>query len=136
MSMIGIKACTFSAVSGIITFDGEPAANARVLRRANWQKEQRDQTTTDNQGRFEFPAMLDRSVMRYLNGRFTSIETLEVEYNGQRYMIWKMSKTSSEENSEFNGKPMELSCELNAEPEIRFIGRHGVDGLCVWEGME
>lgn len=127
------KACIFSAVQGTVTLEGKPVSNAQVKRHANWQSEKSDETTTDDQGQFSFPPMFSKSVMKYLSGQFTSNQTMEVIYEGKTYTIWKTTKWSEEENAELGGKPLRLTCELSKEPEVKFVGRYGIDGVCSWD---
>jgi hypothetical protein len=59
------KLCLFSEVQGIVLKSGQPVVNAQVKRYYTWawKNDQRyqDETTTDAEGRFRFPAALESS---------------------------------------------------------------------------
>lgn len=134
MSLMDLgKVCVFSPVTGQVTMNGEPIAGARLVRRVEWQKKQQDHATTDDKGRFAFPALYERSVMKFLSGQFVANQVIEIEHKGQTYLAWKGGKWSEEENAELSGKPLKLHCELTNEPEIKYVGRHGINGPCTWQ---
>jgi hypothetical protein len=59
------KACVFSRVKAKLTMSDEPLANAKVIRRWEWQELREESTTTNNEGKFEFPAIFERSITRF-----------------------------------------------------------------------
>lgn len=47
--------------------------------------------------------------------------------------IWSNSKREPEENAEFNGRPIELVCEMTNETEIYRDFGSRMRTLCTWE---
>ena len=41
------KACVFSPVEGVLTLNGEPVRGATIKRKVEWQREDSDETVTD-----------------------------------------------------------------------------------------
>lgn len=119
MSVLGGgKACIFSEVSGVLLFNGEPAAGAIVKRQVEHQGQESDQATADEAGRFSLPALYQRSVSRLLPAEFVAAQSLVVEYQDQEYRIWSNTKRKPEENAELGGQPLNLRCEITAELQL------------------
>ena len=53
------KTCLFSAISGTITLNGKPVANARIKRVSD---ERIDESKTDENGYFSMPSVFDTSI--------------------------------------------------------------------------
>lgn len=81
------KVCLFSKISGVITLDGKPAANAKVIRTVNLNKDKIDSTYTDENGHFEMPAVFQRTVTKFLPQEFVAKQDIVVQYNGDLYDI-------------------------------------------------
>ncbi|HEY8569130.1 DUF6795 domain-containing protein, partial [Microbulbifer sp.] len=110
------KAYTFSGMNLKITHKGNPAANAKVTRIVEWQKEQVDEFTTDDSGIVTLPEVKERSLSQLLPVQFVAAQVVNVEFEGEEYEIWVNSKMSPEKNSELGGHPLDLECELTREP--------------------
>lgn len=137
MSMFNIgKSCVFSAVSGVVTLDGKPVANAQINRQAKWQKSGSDQTQTDASGNFSFPPMYQSSIMKFMPAEFVTHQTIHIVHDGKEYLAWESTKRAPEENSELGGKPIKMTCELSKEPEVVLVGRTAIDGVCSLEGVD
>ncbi|WP_346840224.1 DUF6795 domain-containing protein [Microbulbifer sp. SAOS-129_SWC] len=115
------KACTFSEMQLKLTANGEPAAGAKVIRSVNWKEEIVDTFTADDSGRVELPATHESSITQVMPVEFVSSQVINVEYDGKNYKIWVYAKRDPGENSEQNGKPFELACELSDEPKIQRV---------------
>src|SRR5690554_150672 len=112
------KSCVFSEVTGVLLFNGEPAAGAIVKRQVEYQTRDGDQTTADEGGRFSLPALYQRSAAKFLPAEFVAAQSLVVEYQGQEYRIWSNTKRTPEENAELGGQPLQRRCEITAEPRL------------------
>jgi len=77
------KVCTFSAVSGVITKDGQPVKNTRIVRVVDYQSKSQDETKTDEHGRFSMPAPFERSVTKLLPKEFVVGQSLLIEDGGE-----------------------------------------------------
>lgn len=127
------KVCLFSAMSGTITLDGKPVANARLVRTGDRDGPIVDETVTDENGRFEFPAMFERTVTKFLPQEFVASQKIMVSYHNANYRIWTSVKRNPEENAESRGKPLVVDCELNSEEKSIVVDRVPIHSLCVWD---
>ncbi|OMH39446.1 hypothetical protein BGP75_03485 [Motiliproteus sp. MSK22-1] len=103
-----------------ITGDGEPAAGVEVERQWTWgwnDESGSDRTVTDAQGRFSFPVVEGSS--------FTASFLPHEPHVSQRIIahtkngdveIWFAAKRSYELNSEMDGRPTKVICNLDREP--------------------
>lgn len=110
------KVCLFSGISGVITKDGKPVANARVVRTADRDGERKDETTTDENGYFELPPMFERTVTKFLPMEFVVSQNIRItQEDGSETRIWSNIKRSRDENSELRGNPIVVTCGLELE---------------------
>jgi hypothetical protein len=137
VSVMGIsdvgKVCLFSAMSGVITLDGKPVANARLVRTADRDGAKTDETTTDNNGNFKFPAVFERTITKYLPQEFVVKQVIQVQYQGKEYAMWSGVKRKPEENAESSGKPLVVKCELNQEKQFKQVDYTPIISLCTWD---
>ena len=116
MSLMDIgKVCTFSSISGVITNDGKPVSHANIKRQVEYQNKYMDETTTDENGYFELPAIYERSLAKLLPQELAITQSIFVYDDDQEYKIWAGVKRYSEENSESRGKPLSVKCDLTNE---------------------
>ncbi|WP_444923644.1 DUF6795 domain-containing protein [Microbulbifer sp. DLAB2-AF] len=112
-----LKACTFSEMKIRLTLDGKPAVGAKITRSVDWKDEKIDFFTSDGEGNVKLPAKFESSVTQVLPVEFISSQSINVEYENKNYLIWIYAKRNPGENSEMNGNPINLSCELTDEPK-------------------
>lgn len=127
------KVCLFSGISGVITLDGKPVANARVVRTANRDGAMTDETVTDNKGHFNFPAVYERTVTKYLPQEFVVKQDISVYYQNKKYDMWSGVKRRPDENTESRGAPLIVKCELNQEKKFKQVNNSPIISLCTWE---
>lgn len=127
------KVCLFSAISGVITLDGKPVANARLVRTGDRDGPKIDETMTDSQGNFAFPAMHERTIAKFLPQEFVASQKIIVHYDNKQYEMWSAVKRQPEENVESRGKPLVVKCELNAEQQLIIVNGSPIHSLCVWD---
>lgn len=127
------KVCLFSKISGTITLDGKPAANALVVRTVNLNKDRVDQTTTDGNGYFEMPAVFQRTVTKFLPQEFVATQEVQVILDDNKYLIWDAVKRNPAENSESRGKSLIVTCELNSEESHFVVDRSPMHTRCKWD---
>lgn len=127
------KTCVFSAVRAQLTMNGEPVKDATVIRRWEWQELREETTKTDENGVFELPAVFESSVTRMLPIELVIAQGLYVVIDGEEKKFWSNSKRKPEENAEFNGRPIALSCELTDEMKINRDFGSRMFTLCTWE---
>ena len=127
------KVCLFSAMSGVITLNGKPVANALLKRTVDLSKPKTDETRTDEHGQFEFPAAYERTITKYLPQEFVAGQTIIVYYQGKEYELWSGVKRNPEENVESRGKPLVVQCELNSEKKHIRVNVGPISSLCTWD---
>lgn len=127
------KACLFSKMSGVIRLDGVPVANARLVRTVNLNKDIVDETTTDENGYFEFDAQFVRALTNVLPQEFAAKQVIWVHYKGYEYKMWSGVKRKPEENIESRGKSLVVECELNSEKTVVEVNNSPIISLCTWD---
>lgn len=127
------KVCLFSAMSGTITIDGKPVVNAKLIRTGDRDGAKTDETTTDENGYFQFPAMFERTITKFLPQEFVASQEIVVHYNNKEYEMWSAVKRKKEENAESRGKPLVVSCELSSEQTLIMVEGSPIHSLCVWD---
>ena len=125
--------CTFSAISGHIYNQGKPVTNAKVIRTTDWQKKKVDETTTDDNGYFEMPAVFESSIANILPMEFVVAQTIEVVVDGVAMEFWSGVKRKKTENAEGQGNEVKVKCELsNDRVAIRVDGQPFITS-CEWD---
>jgi len=127
------KLCIFSAISGVITKDGQPVAHAKLIRTGSKERKHQDETTTDESGHFSFPPMYERSIAKYLPMEFVASQKIMVDYKGQSYKLWSGVKRKPDENTESRGKPLIVKCALNSKEQDISIEGSMFFSLCSWD---
>ena len=130
-----IKQCLFSNMTGVVNLDGKPVANVRLVRTINYNKDIVDETVTDENGHFEFPAVFRNNYAgKILPMEFVVSQLIIAHHEGKEYEMWAGVKRKPEENAESRGKPLVVSCELGLE-ELNYKGVDGspITSLCTWD---
>lgn len=127
------KVCLFSGISGVITKDGKPVANARVVRTADRDGERKDETTTDDNGYFELPPMFERTVTKLLPMEFVTLQRINVIDGEEQYEIWRSIKRDPKENTEARGKKLEVVCEMLQEEKGIIVDGVVIHSKCTWD---
>jgi len=127
------KVCLFSKMTGVITLDGKPVTNAKLVRTVDLSGPNIDETTTDQNGNFEFPAIFTRTITKHLPQEFVSNQSIIVHYQGKEYPLWSAVKRKPDENSESRGKPLVVACELNREESIIKVNNSPIFSVCTWD---
>lgn len=107
---------TFSSVRANVTYEGEPVKGAKVSRLAKWKDTHTDVTVTSDVGFFEFPAIFQKSITKFMPIEIVITQVITVEYNGIFYKIWINTKMNSDQNTELGGLPLDMECELTDDP--------------------
>jgi hypothetical protein len=124
----------FSPIEGKVTFEGKPAAGAKIIRSIKWkdQKEEEDSVVSNERGEFEFAI---KTALRKSNSlsQFVVHQKIFVQFNGERYQVWGNGKLEKELFTEFGGKPKNLRCELTDEPDRVDTKNGWVMTSCQWD---
>jgi hypothetical protein len=126
------KTCVFSAVKARLTLNGEPLKGATVIRRWEWHELKEESTQTDDQGAFAFPAVFESSITRVLPLELVVAQGLYVKVSGKEQKFWSNSKREPKENTEYNGQPISLACELSDEMKTTRENGSIRSTLCRW----
>ena len=114
-----LKTCVFSAVRARLTKNDEPLKGVTILRRWQWHgDEHEDSAVTDAAGQFVFPAVFKSSVTRLLPMEVVIAQSLVAKIDREERIFWVNSKRVAAENSEYNGRPTDLLCELTREMKV------------------
>jgi len=125
------KVCLFSPVKGKVVLKGQPVVGAVIERSYDWawkNQKGRDETTTDQNGEFTFPAIYGTMVLGSVLPHDPVIDqTILINHVGKSYQAWRSAKRNYDEYGELsiskslgkgpglNGKPINLDCNLDAE---------------------
>lgn len=118
------KHCVFSAISGTITLNGEPVKHARLVRTGKLghaKTDVVDETTTDENGYFSLPNMFQSASEAGGLAMFIIFQQITVEHEGAIHRIWSGNKMDSGVNTEGRGKPLNITCELINEDEVKNV---------------
>jgi len=132
LSEVG-KVYLFSRMSGVITLNGAPVKNAKLIRTANRNSQRVDETHTDEVGHFNFPAVTERTITKFLPQEFVASQKIVVQHLGKEYVIWAGVKRERHEFVESRGKPLIVTCELTSEKSYVNIGSTFIHSLCKWD---
>lgn len=118
-TMLGIgKTCVFSSVKAQLLMNGKPLSNVKVTRKWDWNSEKSDESTTDENGFVTFPAVFESSASRLLPVEIVIAQSLSVQVDGEQKDFWISSKREPEENSEYGGKNIDITCELTDDEQL------------------
>ena len=132
--LLGTEVVLFSPLEGKITYEGKPAANAKIVRLVRW-KDDAGETdifhTTEN-GEFNFPIKKAKVRIPML-AEFVISQEVTVFYKGGEFDIWLKSTTDIDEYGGLGGQPKNLRCELTdeAEHQENFNGLFSTS--CKWD---
>lgn len=131
-----VNAVLFSSLDGRITLDGKPASNAKIKLWIKW-KDQQGETfiyTADENGVFSIPEQLATYKENAL-AQIVITQEITVEYLGESYLVWTLSKTNTHEFGELGGKPSNLVCELTNDLEPIRTDSVLMGTVCHWDAI-
>lgn len=132
---MGIKQCLFSEMTGVVSFEGKPAAGVKLVRMVDKNKELFDETVTDEEGNFHLPAVYRTSILsKILPMEFIVLQKITAHFNNKEYEMWSGTKTSPKENAESKGKPLVVACNLS-QPEVEsiIVDGNSIHSRCTWD---
>lgn len=121
----------FSEVHGAVLNEGKPVAGAEIVQKVVWSddeaKNRMQQTVTGKDGAFAFPRIESNAgLLRLIPAQPTIQQTIVIRYQGREYVAWLHGKNSYDANTELDGRPLHLVCELTRQPD--YEGKHY--GIC------
>ncbi len=133
-SLLGTEVVLFSPLIGKITYQGKPAANAKIVRLVRWKDDagESDIFHTTANGEFSLP-IKTTNVRIPMLAEFVISQEVTVIYNGSEFDIWLKSTTDIDEYGGLGGNPKNLRCELTDEA----VNQENFNGLfstsCKWD---
>jgi hypothetical protein len=120
-----------SEVHGTVLNNGKPVEGAELIEKVVWSDDENEippqHAVTDTNGAFGFPAIERKAgLLRLIPAQPTIQQTITIKYQGVEYIAWLHGKTSYNANTELDGKPIHLVCELTRQPD--YEGKHY--GIC------
>ena len=110
----------FSEVRGEVLLDGKPLAGVEVLQQCADGKEWNRTVLTDDSGKFHFKKITRFSMYPNLwffpESPIHLAQDIIINYEDSEYDAWLFSKDNYRNNTELDGKPFYLLCDLNNEP--------------------
>ncbi|MFG6935609.1 DUF6795 domain-containing protein [Burkholderia pseudomallei] len=121
----------FSEVHGTVLKDGKPVAGAELVQKVVWSDDVNEippqSTMTDEAGAFALPAIeRNAGLLRLIPAQPTIQQTIVIRCQGVEYVAWLHGKSSYNANTELDGHPLHLVCELTRQPD--YEGKHY--GIC------
>lgn len=110
-----LKTCVFSPVKAQLLKNGGPLKGATVIRRWDWQKLREDRTVTDDNGYFHFPVVYEYSILRLLPAEIVIGQGLYTIVDDEEFAFWTNARRNPEENAEYQGHPIDITCDLKDE---------------------
>jgi len=134
MSLFDIgKICLFSDTRGQVILGGKPVEGATIKRSVVWKSQKLEDTAvTDKEGNFHFNAKFTNSLSKFMPVEAVITQNIIIHHNSNEYEGWKTNKRDFEENSELNGKVLNLVCDLSQESTVKEEGAQVIKGLCQW----
>ncbi len=135
--LLGTEVVLFSPMEGKITFEGKPAANAKIVRKVIWKGDEgeTDIFYTAENGEFKLPIKKTRARIPLL-AEFVLTQELDVFYADREFSIWVKAKQDLNEYGELGGKPHNFRCELT-DKRVRLEDFNGLFGTsCKWDFIE
>jgi len=127
----------FSPIEGKLTFQGKPAAGAKIIRTVNWKDETGESDTffSNEKGEFNIPVKSETAKISGLT-QFVAYQTVEVIFQGKEVTIWRYGKMSKKLNAELGGKAVNLTCELTDDLVRVEVPDGGLGTSCKWDFIE
>jgi hypothetical protein len=131
-----VEAVLFSPLEGKLTFNGKPAAGAKIDLWIKWKNTEGEHFdfTADENGFFHIP----QKVASYKESALAQIvitQEITVEYSNESYLIWTLSKTSTHQFGELGGKASNLTCELTNDLEAIRTDDILMGTSCSWDSI-
>lgn len=127
-------------VMGVVTLGGEPLAGIRVYRTLDYDREYKDWTVTDGEGRFSFSEVNIKSRRPRQLGDETRVrQVIGLDYEGKNYLLWYFVPGGITPRQAVSDRLADMTCELSM-PEIEQVFEnkehpdfpHSVFSICRW----
>lgn len=132
--LFGTEVVLFPAMEGTLTFQGQPAANAKIVVHVFWKDDIGEEEVffANDDGKFSIPAKR-RKVRIPPLAEFVVTQQIKVVYEEEDYVIWSKAALGTDEYGGLGGAIKNIRCELTRKRERQ----EDFDGLfstsCEWE---
>lgn len=130
------EAVLFSPLEGKLTFNGKPAAGAKLKLWLAWkdQEGESEYFSVDDNGFFSIP----KRTVTYKENPLAQMsigQMATVEFNGENYLIWRGGKSNTHIYGELGGRPENVTCELTKEELDAHLDHALIKTRCVWKSL-
>lgn len=116
MSIFGTDVVLFSPMQSRLTYQGKPAAGAKIVRHLIWKDEigEKEIFYANETGDFDLPTKKDKLRIPML-GEFVIAQQLSVIFDDTEYIIWYKGSSGFDKHSGLGGYLKNVRCELTDE---------------------
>lgn len=142
----GFKICLASESEGKITNNGKALQYAKLVRKVVKDKDEYiDEVTTGENGKFSFPAIYKRSLLKHVPIQPIITQEVIITYEGKTHLAWELTKMDWDHLSEINSgktihngdvKLFKVGCDLADKKYSRYAPNtlRAIHGKCLLEG--
>lgn len=126
----------FSPLEGVLTFEGNPAAGAKITRRLTFNENVSITDTFYANEQGEFNISTKNEIIRITPMRPLAIQQIiNVEYDNNNFSIWRMNKFNKVLYGELGGKPIGVKCELTDPHSDINVTEGYLHTSCKWSSV-
>ena len=131
---LGTEVVLFPPMDGSLTYNGKPAANAKIIVHLFWKDEvgEKEEFHANEKGEFNIPLKKTRVRIPPLS-EFVVTQQISVIYEGDEFVIWSKAGLGSDEYGGLGGNPTNVRCEITEKR----TKQKDFDGLfstsCAWD---
>ncbi len=116
MSLFGTEVVLFPYMQGKLTYQGKPAAGAKIVRHIIWKDEDGEKEVfyANENGDFDLPIKKDKLRIPML-GEFVIAQQLSVTFYDTEYFIWYKGSSDFDKYSGLGGYLQNMRCEITDE---------------------
>jgi hypothetical protein len=127
------KANLFSAVAGVLAQDGVQLSGVKVVRTVKWRDEEHaEESVTDAEGRFRFPAKLSSASLSILPREFNAFQKLVALVDGEEVLLWETVKADPVDKGELEGADLNFTCDVADPLRFEHLLLNSIETRCRW----
>lgn len=111
--LFGTEVVLFPPMEGKITYEGKPAANAKIIVHVFWKDEigEKEEFHTNENGEFSIPIKKTKVRIPPL-AEFVVTQQVSVNFNENDFTIWSKATSGTDEYGGLGSNPKNVRCEL------------------------
>lgn len=135
--LFGTEVVLFSPMEGKLTYEGKPAASAKITRLTKWKDDTGETEIFHANENGEFSIPLKKAKVRISPlAEFVVTQRLTVSFNDEEFVIWAMGNGNASIYGELGGKPTDFTCELTDDRERVEVENGLLMTSCKWKSIE